>query len=192
MNMDQEKFNEKEALGVIEEMVNSSRHKLKDEAKYFLLWGWMVFAAAIVHFIFLLFGYVSGWIVWPIFMGLSLVIYGLMVKNSGKQRESTTYVDRINKYLWLGFLGPLLITLLIGGVYGWVVAYPFFMAIYGWSAIVSGGLLKFAPLVWGGIASYVLGVTTVFVPDGYILIMLAAAVLLGFIIPGHVLRRAES
>lgn len=35
--MDLEKFNEKEALCVIEEMVNSSRHKLKDEAKYFLL-----------------------------------------------------------------------------------------------------------------------------------------------------------
>lgn len=67
-----------------------------------------------------------------------------------------------------------------------------YRGVYGWSAIVSGGLLKFAPLVWGGIASYVLGVTTVFVPEGYILIMLAAAVLLGFIIPGHVLRRAES
>lgn len=190
--MAQEKFNEKEALNVIEEMVNSSRHRLQDEAKYFLLWGWMVFAAAIIHFFILLFGNVNGWIVWPVLMGLSLVIYGLMVKRSEKKKGSKSYVDRINRYLWLGFLGPLLITLLIGGVYGWVAAYPFFMAIYGWSAIVSGGLLKFAPLVWGGIASYILGVTTIFVPDAYILVMLAVAVLFGFIIPGHALRRVES
>lgn len=190
--MNQEKFSEREALSVIEKMVNSSRYKLKDEAKYFLLWGWMVFAAAIIHFIVLNMGYEDGWIVWPVFMGLSLVIYGWMVWNSEKVKGSTTYVDRINRYLWLGFLGPLIITLLVGGVFGWTAAYPFFMAIYGWSAIVSGGLLKFSPLVWGGIASYVLGAATVFVPHGYILIMLAVAVLFGFIIPGHVLRRAES
>lgn len=190
--MDQEKFNEKEALNVIEEMVNTSRYKMKEEAKYFLLWGWMVFAAAITHFVILRFGNVDGWIVWPVLMGLSLIIYGFMVRNSGKEKRATTYVDRINRYLWLGFFGPLLITLLIGGVYGWVAAYPFFMAIYGWSAIVSGGLLKFTPLVWGGIASYALGVATVFVPDSYILIMLAVAVLVGFILPGHVLSRAES
>lgn len=189
--MEQGKFSEKEALGVIEEMVNSSRYKLKDEARYFLLWGWMVFAAAIIHFVLLLFGVVKSWIVWPVFMGLSFVIYGIMVQKNKSKRSSTTYVDRINRYLWLGFLGPLLITLLIGGVYGWPAAYPFFMAIYGWSAIVSGGLLKFAPLVWGGLASYVLGVTTIFVPDSYILIMLAVAVLFGFIIPGHVLKSSE-
>ncbi len=190
--MNQEKFSEKEALSVIEEMVNSSRHKLKDEASYFLLWGWMVFAAAIVHFILLLFGNVNGWIVWPVSMGLALVMYGLMIRNKKSKKGSVTYVNRINRYLWLGFFGPLLITLLIGGVYGWPATYPFFMAIYGWSAIVSGGLLKFAPLVWGGIAAYVLGVTTIFVPDAYILIMLAIAVLFGFIIPGHALRRSES
>lgn len=190
--MDQKKFSEKEALGVIEEMVNSSRYKLKDEAGYFLLWGWMVFAAAIIHFILLLFGVSNGWIVWPVLMGLAFVMYGIMIRKKKSKKSSVTYIDRMNRYLWIGFLGPLLITLLIGGVYGWPAAYPFFMAIYGWSAIVSGGLLKFAPLVWGGLASYILGVTTIFVPDMYILIMLAIAVLFGFIIPGHALRRSES
>lgn len=189
--MNQEKFSEKEALRVIEEMVNSSRHKLKDEARYFLLWGWMVFAAAITHFILLLFGITDGWIVWPVFMGLAFVSYGVMVKNRESDSGSVTYVDRMNRYLWLGFLGPLFITLVVGGVFGWQVAYPFFMAIYGWSAIVSGGLLKFAPLIWGGVASYILGVTTIFVPGEYILIMLAVAVLFGFIIPGHVLKRTK-
>lgn len=190
--MDQEKFSQTEALNVIEEMVNSSRYKMKDEAKYFLLWGWMVFAAAVLHFIIINLGVENNWIVWPVMMGLAIVIYGIMIWTSKDEKRAVTYIDRINRYLWLGFFGPLIITIFVGIHVSWFAAYPFFMAIYGWSAIVSGGILKFKPLVWGGIASCLLGALTLFVPDIYILLMLALAVLFGFIIPGHVLSRAEA
>ena len=190
--MDQGKFSKKEALNVIEEMVNSSRYKMKNEVKYFLLWGWMVFVAAILHFIILNLGVENSWIVWPVMMGLSFVIYGVMVQKSKGGNRAISYIDRVNKYLWLGFFGPLLITLMVGIFISWAAAYPFFMAIYGWSAIVSGGLLKFKPLIWGGVASCILGVATIFVPGMFILLMLAVAILFGFIIPGHALNRAES
>lgn len=189
--MDQQKFDEKEALNVIEEMVNSGRYKMKKEAKFFLLWGWMVFAAAIIQFFFVLAEIDNSWIVWPALMGLAFIIYLFMVNKTKREGGSSTYIDRVNKYLWLGFFGPLLITILTGVFISWAAAYPFFMAIYGWSAIVSGGLLKFKPLVNGGIVSCILGVATIFVPGMYILLMLALAIFAGFIIPGHVLRSVE-
>lgn len=188
--MDQKTFSEKEALNVIEEMVNSSKYKMQQEAKYFLLWGWMVFAAAILQFILVNFQVESSWMVWPVMMGLAFVIYGVLLRKSKKGEHSNTYIDRVNKYLWIGFLGPLVITILGGIYFGWEAAYPFFMAIYGWSAIVSGGLLKFKPLVWGGVASCFIGMLTIFTGGVYILLMLALAILIGFIIPGHVLSRA--
>lgn len=190
--MDKEKFSEKEALGVIEEMVNKSRYKMRDEAKYFLLWGWMVFAAAILHFIILNMGVENSWTTWPVMMGLALVVYGIMIRSSKSEGRAVTYIDRINKYLWLGFFGPLAITILVGIYISWFAAYPFFMALYGWSAIVSGGLLKFKPLVWGGSVSIIIGIATIFVTGMYILLMLALAILFGFILPGHALSRAES
>lgn len=190
--MNQEKFSNKEALNVIGEMVNSSRYKMKDDAKYFLLWGWMVFVAAVLHFIILNIGVENSWIIWPVMMTISFVVYGIMVRNSKNRTRSATYIDRVNRYLWIGFLGPLFITTMVGIFHSWVVAYPFFMAIYGWSAIVSGGLLKFKPLVWGGVASCIVGLITVFVSGHYILMMLALAVFFGFIIPGYALSRMES
>lgn len=190
--MDQKKFNEKEALSVIEEMVNTSRYKMKKEAKYFLLWGWMVFAAAIIQFILVTIDVNTSWIVWPVMMGLALVIYGFMIRNSRSEDRATSYIDRINKYLWIGFSGPLLITIMVGIFFGWMAAYPFFMALYGWSAIVSGGLLRFQPLVLGGVVSCILGMITIFVPGSYILLLLALAIFAGFIIPGHALSRVES
>lgn len=190
--MKEEQFSEKEALGVIEEMVYKSRYKVQEGAKYFLLWGWMVLAAAVAHFISLQLGLQNGWLVWPVLMILAFFIYSVMVFKTESGKQASTYIDRVNKYLWLGIFGPLLITILLGSFHGWIAAYPVFMAIYGWSAITAGGLLKFRPLVWGGIASYVFGIATFFVPEAYVLVMLALAVLTGFIIPGHALGRVES
>lgn len=190
--MNQEKFSEKEALGVIEEMVNKSLYKIQEGARYFLLWGWMVFIAALAHFLSLQMGIYNGWIVWPVLMTIALIAYFVMAYKHEGGRKANTYIDRVNKYLWLGMLGPLLITIILGIQFGWVMAYPVFMAIYGWSVITAGGLLKFKPLVWGGILSYLFGVITFFVPETYILVMLALAVLAGYIIPGHALSRAES
>lgn len=190
--MNQEKFSEKEALGVIEEMVNKSRYRAQEGARYFLLWGWMVFVAAIAHFISLLVGIHEGWIVWPVLMTVAMIVYLVMAYKHEGGSGASTYIDRVNRYLWLGMLGPLFITILLGIQYNWAIAYPVFMAIYGWSVITAGGLLKFKPLIWGGIISYIFGVITFFVPEMYILVMLALAVLAGYIIPGHALSRVES
>lgn len=183
---------QKEALGIIEEMVNESLYKVEKEAKYFLLWGWMVFAAAMIQFFALLTGFENSWLVWPVMMGLAFAIYVFMIIRSKKDSKALSYIDRVNKVLWVGFLGPLVITILIGSVYGWQAAYPMFMALYGWAALVSGGLLKFKALRLGGMASMLIGAVSVFLPGIYLLLMLAAAVFFGFILPGHALSRSGS
>lgn len=190
--MTQEKFSEAEALNVIEKMVYASRYKMQEEAKYFLLWGWMVFAAAVLHFFILNAGIENSWIIWPVMMGVAFVIYIYLIINTKRESSSSSYIDRINKHIWLGFFGPLFISILTGAFISWAAAYPFFMAIYGWSAIVSGGLLKFKPLVLGGIAACILGVATIFVSGMYILLMLALAIFAGFIIPGHALSNVKT
>lgn len=189
--MEKTSFNQQDALQVLDEMINSSRYKVRQEAKYFLLWGWMVFAASVSHFVLLQMNIASSWLVWPVFMGLAGIVYIYMVVQSNSDRSAITYIDRVNKYLWGGILLPLLITTLVGGFMSWNAAYPFFMATYGWAAIVSGGLLKFRPLVTGGILSSLIGIVTIFISGSYILLMLALAILAGFIYPGHALIRAE-
>lgn len=188
--MEKTPFNQQDALHVLDEMITSSRYKVQQEAKYFLLWGWMVFAASITQFILLQLNIANSWLVWPILLGLAAVGYLYLISQTKSDSKATSYIDRVNKYLWGGIILPIIITLLVGGSMGWNAAYPFFMAIYGWSAIVSGGLLKFKPLVIGGVLSCVAGIVAVFITGSYILIMLALAVLAGFIYPGHALIRA--
>jgi predicted PurR-regulated permease PerM len=49
-------------------------------------------------------------------------------------------------------------------------------------------ILKFRPLVIGGVISWILSLVSVFVAFDYQLLLAAAAILSSYIIPGHLLR----
>jgi hypothetical protein len=189
--MEKPPFDKQAALHVLDDMINATRYKVQQESKYFLLWGWMVFAAAISHFILLQLNITMSWLVWPILMSIAGISYIYMIMQSKSDRYATSYIDRVNKYLWGGIIFPLIIAVLVGVSMSWNAAYPFFMGIYGWSAIVSGGLLRFKPLITGGIISSLLGIVTVFISGSFILILLALSILSGFIYPGHAFKRIE-
>ncbi|MES2778435.1 MAG: hypothetical protein V4651_00925, partial [Bacteroidota bacterium] len=68
-------MNEKQALLVIEEMINKAKSEIKDNGFYFLFWGWLVFIAAGINYYLLLFtDYEYHSIPWMIMMPLGGVI----------------------------------------------------------------------------------------------------------------------
>jgi hypothetical protein len=66
------------------------------------------------------------------------------------------------------------------------------MLIYGTWLFISGGALKFRPLIFGGIINWVIGAIAFFADFEQQLILLALAVLLGYILPGHLLKSRHS
>ena len=70
-------------------------------------------------------------------------------------------------------------------------AYPFFILFYGLGTFVSGRVLKFRPLVIGGIFNWALAIISVYVHFDYQLLIAAAAILTSYIIPGYLLRSKQ-
>ena len=68
------------------------------------------------------------------------------------------------------------------------VAYPFILILYGIGTFISGNILRFPLLIAGGIACWVLSLISFYVSFEYQLLLIALAVLLSYIIPGHVLK----
>ena len=66
------------------------------------------------------------------------------------------------------------------------------MMVYGFWLFISGGALKFKPLIIGGVINWVLAAFSFFIGFEQQLITLALAVLLGYIIPGHMLKNKFS
>lgn len=190
-------MNEKESLAIIKSMIHASKQNYSSQAPIYLLWGWLVLAAAILE-LFLIYIVEFQWhfIVWPIIMGLGTIISMVMGARSEKKSGSRTYVDRAMSFLWSGWAIFLIIILYSAFMLNisWGEAYALIIGFYGMGTFVSGGILSFKPLIYGGAASFVIALICVFlkVTDSFpfMLIALSISVIVSYLVPGYLLRKS--
>ncbi len=186
--MEEKKLNPAESLEIISNMINTAKNKLADDGFLLIFWGWLVFAAALTHYITIMAGIPYGHWVWPILMplgGVVAVIYGYRQK---KQETVRTYMDHYLGYSWGAFIIALFITLAFMSVHGIKNTYFTLMLLYGIATFISGGLLNFRPLVIGSLFSFAGAIVSVFIGEAEQMLCLAIALLCSYIIPGHLLR----
>jgi hypothetical protein len=70
----------------------------------------------------------------------------------------------------------------------WEHCYTIFILTYSIGCYLTGRLLRFRPLVWGAVLCWVLSIVTTFVGYETNILLLAAAILGSYIIPGYLLR----
>jgi hypothetical protein len=71
---------------------------------------------------------------------------------------------------------------------GWQDCYSFYIVMYAIGSFVSGRALKFSPLVWGSVGCWLLAIISTFTSFDVNILLGALAVLISYIIPGHLLR----
>jgi hypothetical protein len=181
-------MNTQENLKLIEQMLMTAKKEVNDNGFFFLLWGWLVFIASTGCFIldFVFHSPYAAWI-W-ILMPVGSVISIIAARRMQKQEKVRTWADEIMKYIWTGFGATLLIALLLPAAGQGSSTYAMIIAVYGIGLYITGGLLRFRPLIAGGIICWVLAIVAIFVGPKYQLPLLSLSVLLGYIIPGYILR----
>ena len=191
--MEQEKnLTSQESLEVISRMIRTAQHDIHDSSFYYLIWGWLVFIASTCNFILMNAGYENPFIPWAILMPLGAVITIIYsYKQNRKQQVVKSYIDDVMKFVLIAFLVSLFTVLLFMSKLG-LATYPMVLMVYGIWLFISGGALKFQPLIIGGVINWALGIGSFFVSFDIQLILLAVAVLLGYIIPGHMLKNKFS
>ncbi len=78
-------------------------------------------------------------------------------------------------------------------LWGWLVLVAsvtntLIISLYGLGTFVSGGILKFKPLIFGGIFSWVIAIVALFIPEIYSLLMVSLSVIVAYLIPGYMLK----
>jgi hypothetical protein len=192
IKMETEKtMNSEESIQLIQRMINTAKENIEDESFYYLFWGWLVFTACAMNYILIEISYPHNWIGWMILMPLGGIVTMIYGYKQEKKKKVHSYINDIMKYVLIAFLVSLLTVLFFMGKLG-PATYPLVMIIYGIWLFISGGAIKFKPLIWGGIVNWVLAIAAFFAGFEQQLILLALAVLLGYIIPGHLLKRKYS
>jgi hypothetical protein len=186
----QENLSPQESLQLIQSMISKAKSNLEENRFYFLLWGWVTFAAIITQFLLkVVVRYQYHYAVWLITIptAIATMVY---ISRSASKENVRTYVGESMSHLWTGlgisfFVLSFIITNSKGG---WVHAWPLFILFYGLGTFVSGRLLQFTPLVIGGIFNWALALAAIYVHFDYQLLLGAAAILTSYIIPGHLLK----
>ena len=150
----------------------------------------MTFLAILAQFILkVVFLYEYHFVVWIIVIptAIATMIYSSRRKKTVSYK---TYVGESMSSLWTGIgISFFILSIIISNSIGWLHAYPFFILFYGLGTFISGRILKFTPLVIGGIFNWVLAIACVFFEYDYQLLFAAAAIFTSYVIPGHLLSK---
>lgn len=181
---------EQQSLKIIQEMIATSKNNLKDNSFFFLLWGWLVLGASLIHFGLLQIQWEYAWLPWPVMMTIGGIIAGIAGYRMGKKAKVVSHVDKMMMYLWWAFGIVLFIILFMSakGRINWFTANTLIMVMYGMGTFVSGKVLKFKPLIIGGIATWALAIASLFVEPEYGLLAIAISIIIAYLIPGYMLK----
>lgn len=187
-------MNEKDAFLIIEKMIQSAKREVKDNGFYFMFWGWLVFIAALIDYS-LLMGLIPSLkefhaVTWAILMPAGGIVTAIKSSRDRKHESKVkTYIDELLSYAVRAFAISLFIVCGIMPMSeNWSAFYPVLMIVYAIWLYIAGGALRFKPLIWGGYANWGLAIIAFFVQYDMQLLLLAMAVLVGYIIPGHQLK----
>jgi len=189
MENNSENFSPEESLRVIQTMIDKTRTSVVDNSFYFLLWGWLVFSAALLQYVLYVFVRTdANGAAWTLmFVGF---LVSIIRRTKQKPRPVRTYIDEGLGNIWICVV---VVQALIAFVFmrrgGWENCYTFFILLYSIGCFLTGRLLKFPPLIWGAGACWALAILMTFVNFETNMLLMAAAILFSYIIPGYLLRK---
>lgn len=186
MKVEDEKLTTEESLNIITEMINKAKGNVKENSVYFLLWGVVITIANLGMFTLIQLDYSRPYLVWLI----ALPAWGLTIYTGyrqGKRARSTSHLDRITVWLWFSF--GIIIFTLVG--FGKLINYqlnPVILLLSAVPTVVSGVIIKFRPLIIGGIVFWLMGIACFLVGGPWQFLIGAFAVTVGYLVPGFMLK----
>lgn len=194
METEEQHLTQEESLRIIREMIDAAKNDVKNDAFIFLLWGWLVFIASLTQFIMIETDHAAfssfAWMLMPV-GGVVTVIYSM---RKSRQDRTKTNVTESLKYIWIAFTAALCIIMFLSSM-GYGQLLPCIVVLYGMGLFLSGGAMRFRPLICGGVFCWLCAIAGFILSahnyELYELLMVAAAVMGGYIIPGYLLKMSN-
>ncbi len=191
--MDHEKFSAEQSLQVIQSMIQKAKNDVASNSFYFLLWGWLIFIAAILHFALMMFtDFEYPYFAWNLMWigGIASIVKG--IKESRKTIVKT-FVGEAMKYFGVSQAILYVGLVIVFGKYDlWEISFPFYILMYAVACFFMGALIQFPLLKVTGLLCLPIIIISLYVSFQWQLLLLALAILISYIIPGYVLRGKEN
>jgi hypothetical protein len=175
-----------ESLDLITSMIHEAKGNMMRNGFHFMLWGWVIVIANLGMFALQQLAVPHPYAVWAITVPAWIISLVRGYRQSKAQR-TTTHLDTVTMWLWIIF-GVTIFTLV---AFGSKINYqlnPVILTISAIPTFLSGVMIRFKPLMLGGIAFWIFGMISFLVPTETQPLLGAVAVLCGYLVPGHLLQ----
>ncbi len=188
-----------ESFNIINKAISNFKMNYKEGAKIFLLWGWLLTLASFSNFIILkilhnkeayeLMGLYSlgNWVVFGI---IGFIIQFFMLRKVDKNKKVYSYLDtyltKLGQVTAASFFIAIILCIKLE-----IAPPPIMLLIAGIATTTSGLLIKFRPMIIGGMSFFIFSIATTFVSNEYIALIVGVAIICGYLIPGYLLRSAK-
>ena len=176
-----------EQIEVISKVINSTKENLKPLSVNFIFWGSLIVVMSLIHYSipqFIQYTEYSSLLFWTILPMLGMlftIVYNIKIR---KVLGYETYLNRVIKIIWgifnLSWL-VMVVTSLLNGINNPV---PEILFLLSTTLITTGIIIKFKPILTGGILLMLFTIYINFNPNINFLIVNIIGVSLGMLLPG--------
>lgn len=183
-----ESMSEHDSLKIINEMISSAKGYYDDKQTYFLLWGWVVAICNLSVYYMIEFTDIENpFIIWPILSIPAGIYTGIDSARRSRKMKVKTHMGTLIGYLWLCFIFSLVIVLGALTKVNFNVN-PLVLVLTATPTFITGVAIRFKPLIYGGAAFWLFAVLGFMVEIPEQSLVGAAAIVVGYLIPGYLLR----
>jgi hypothetical protein len=202
----QENFDEKESLKLITEMINKTKQSFHETGFGPIMWGSVITICSLLTFCSIQFNFTIPFDIWLLTLVALIpqVIYSII---ESKRKGAKTYNDIAMDFTWIAFgitIGVLSFT--INAIaYDLKNTIPNYMEvrgnfrflnhttalhlmIYAIPTFITGGVMKFKPMLYGGILCWLLAIISNFTNLKMDMLLMATGVISAWLIPGLLLH----
>ncbi|MEM9832540.1 MAG: hypothetical protein AAF944_18040 [Bacteroidota bacterium] len=198
--MDTSELTPKESFAIINKAISNFKSNYQESAKIFLLWGWVLTLACFSQFATIkilqntgqyeLIGPISIGN-WVLFFAVGLIIQFFVIRRINHEKKVGSYLEDYLKSLWLVCVTSIIVAIIISFLLD-ISFPPIIMLIVGIGTTTTGLLIRFRPLVIGGVSFFAFSIASAFVSNEYVNLLIGAAIVIGHLIPAYLLRSAKN
>jgi hypothetical protein len=198
MSKENPSFSGEESLRLIEQMIGRARAAEKDSGRGWIIWGWLLFLASIIHYFMIRAGVQQGTLVWKVF-GIAAVLlgiyqWGIKIILSKPKVVVKTYTHELVDRLGTAFFISLLVMVfgnIQTGMHLTGLNFGYLLLLYAFWMFIHGSVFRYQLLIYGAIINWAGAIIIFYFKEklgAEVLLVHALCVAMGYLVPGHIAR----
>jgi len=184
--MDDQIKNAEESFLIIRKMIENEKVRINENGFVYLFWGWLVIFCSLMEYVLIFSSVRHHYYIWfAMILGGIFMGFYFRNKRGGLQMPLT---GKVLSTIWIVVgLNIISVAFIFQHIFGSLLLF-FILAMIGIGTIISGSLIRFRWLIYGGLICNVLAFVTILVPPIYWGVISVIAVIFADLIPGYMLR----